>query len=238
MKDFQVPIEAEQDAEQAAGRIGDPAAFILRETELLTPPLIPEVTLHLASDCLPLWELTEEELAERGLPPPFWAFAWAGGQAVSRYILDHPDTVRGKRVLDFGSGSGLCAIAALKAGAGEVLAADIDVFAYEAIRLNAKVNDVTLSATRADLVGTPCADWDTVLVGDMCYEQPLAGRIEAWLRGLMREGKQVLIGDPGRTYLPKENIEKLIAYAVKTDRRLEDLDVKNTAVWQLVKHPS
>lgn len=229
-----MPTDGMTETKQAAGRISDPAAFILRETEVLEPPLVPEVRLHLASDCLPLWELTEEELMEQGLPPPFWAFAWAGGQAVSRYILDHPEIVKGKRVLDFGSGSGLCGIAAMKAGAASVLAADIDVFAVQAIAFNAKENGVPLSVTQDDLVGVMDESWEVILVGDMCYEQPLAGRIETWLRALIAKGADVLIGDPGRTYLPKQNIEKLISYSVKTDRRLEDADVKHTAVWRLV----
>jgi predicted nicotinamide N-methyase len=177
--------------------------------------------------------MTEEELEKSGLPPPFWAFAWAGGQALSRYILDNPDIVSGKSVLDFGSGSGLIGIAAAMAGAMSVISADIDNFAVEAINLNAKVNEVQIEATAEDLVGVENRGWDVILVGDMCYERPLAERIETWLRRLAGEGVTVLIGDPGRTYLPKSGLEKLVSYAVMTTRELEDTDVRNTSVWRV-----
>ena len=211
-----------------------PEAFIRANTVPHEPPLVPEIRLHLASEIVPIWQMTEEELERSGLPPPFWAFAWAGGQALARYILDHPDTVRGKRVLDFGSGSGLVAIAALKAGAGETLAADIDEFARAAIAINAEVNGVSLNVTGEDLAGASNQGWDVVLIGDMCYEQPLAGRIENWIHDMSRRGTLVLIGDPGRTYLPKSGLEKLISYAVKTTRELEDTDVRNTSVWRVI----
>ncbi|MEW6089570.1 MAG: 50S ribosomal protein L11 methyltransferase [Pseudomonadota bacterium] len=178
--------------------------------------------------------MTEDELEKSGLPPPFWAFAWAGGQALSRYILDNPDIVRGKSVLDFGAGSGLIGIAAAKAGAKNVLSADIDNFAVEAIRINAASNGVDVQATPEDLVGVENRGWEVILVGDMCYERPLAERIETWLRRLAGEGVTVLIGDPGRTYLPKSGLEKLISYAVMTTRELEDTDVRNTSVWRVL----
>lgn len=212
----------------------DPAAFIRANTTLHEPPLIPEVRLHLASEIVPIWQMTEEELEKSGLPPPFWAFAWAGGQALARYILDHPATVQGRRVLDFGSGSGLIAIAAMKAGAAAALAADIDRFAAAAIALNAEVNDVSVVVTTDDLVGAANPGWDVVLIGDMCYEQPLAERIETWVHVLVEAGATALIGDPGRTYLPKSGLEKLISYAVRTTRELEDTDVRNTSVWRVV----
>lgn len=214
--------------------IRDPADFIRRNTALHEPPLIPEIRLHLASEIVPIWQMTEEELQENGLPPPFWAFAWAGGQALSRYILDNPDVVSGKNVLDFGSGSGLIGIAAKMAGARSVLCADIDVFAEQAIILNAAENQTSLTATTEDLVGGENRGWQVILVGDMCYEGPLAARIEAWLRRLVSEGVEVLIGDPGRTYLPKSGLEKLVSYAVKTTRELEVSDVRNTSVWRLL----
>ena len=215
-------------------RIGDPVRFIRENTELLPSPLVPEIRLHVASDAMPLWEMTEEELEKAGLPPPFWAFAWAGGQALARYILDRPGTVRGKTVLDFGAGSGLDGIAAAMAGAASVLSADIDSFSVEAIRLNSEANDCSLLVTIEDLVGEPNRGWDIVLVGDMCYEQPLAGRIESWLRGFAIEGVMVLIGDPGRTYLPKSGMELLATYNVETTRALEDNDVRRTNVWRLL----
>ncbi|MFZ2467479.1 MAG: methyltransferase [Parvibaculum sedimenti] len=212
----------------------DPAAFIRANTALHEPPLVPEVKLHLASEIVPIWQMTEEELEKSGLPPPFWAFAWAGGQALSRYILDHPEVVRGKRVLDFGSGSGMIGIAAMKANAASVLAADIDIFAAASIRLNAEVNSVSLDVTTEDIVGSPNQGWDVILIGDMCYERPLAERIEKWVHSLVDGGATALIGDPGRTYLPKSGLEKLISYAVKTTRELEDTDVRNTSVWRVV----
>ncbi|MBX3493783.1 MAG: methyltransferase [Parvibaculum sp.] len=214
--------------------MSDPARFIRENTALHEPPLIPEIRLHLASEIVPIWQMTEEELEKSGLPPPFWAFAWAGGQALARYILDNPEIVRRRRILDFGSGSGLIAIAAMKAGAASVLAADIDAFAAAAIALNAETNGVAVTATTDDLVGVENRGWDIILVGDMCYEGPLAARIEAWLRKLAGEGATVLIGDPGRTYLPKSGLEKLVAYAVKTTRELEDTDVRNTSVWRVL----
>ncbi|HEX7774931.1 MAG TPA: 50S ribosomal protein L11 methyltransferase [Parvibaculum sp.] len=217
----------------AAGR-GDPASFIRANTALHEPPLIPEIKLHLATEIVPIWQMTEEELEKSGLPPPFWAFAWAGGQALARYILDHPEIVRGKHVLDFGSGSGLIAIAAMKAGAASVLAADIDAFAAASIALNAQVNDVSVVVTTDDLVGSANRGWDVVLIGDMCYERPLAERIEIWIRGFVAEGTLALIGDPGRTYLPKTGLDKLVSYAVKTTRELEDTDVRNTSVWKVL----
>jgi len=215
-------------------KTSDPEAFIRANTQLHEPPLIPEVKLWLASEIVPIWQMTEEELQENGLPPPFWAFAWAGGQALSRYILDHPEVVRGKRVLDFGSGSGLIGIAAMKAGAASVLAADIDPFAAAAIRLNAEVNNVSLLETTDNLVGAANQGWDVILIGDMCYERPLAESIEIWVRGLVAEGAEAFIGDPGRTYLPKSGLEKVISYAVMTTRELEDTDVRNTSVWKIV----
>ncbi|MEQ8281936.1 MAG: methyltransferase [Parvibaculum sp.] len=210
------------------------AEFIRENTALHEPPLIPEIRLHLASEIVPIWQMTEEELEKSGLPPPFWAFAWAGGQALSRYILDNPEIVRGRRVLDFGSGSGLIAIAAMKAGGAAALAADIDAFAVAAIALNAETNGVAVTVTTEDLAGVENRGWDIILVGDMCYEGPLAARIEIWLRKLAGEGTAVLIGDPGRTYLPKSGLEKLVSYAVRTTRELEDTDVRNTSVWRVL----
>lgn len=211
----------------------DPAAFILGNTAIETTPLVPEIKLYLASEIVPIWQLTEEELQEKGLPPPFWAFAWAGGQALSRYILDNPDVVIGKRVLDFAAGSGIVAVAAMMAGAASCEVNDVDAFSCAASSLNAKTNGVTVSINENDLVGTPNGGWDVVLAGDICYEQPLAGQVEAWLKRLARDGALVLIGDPGRTYLPKEGLEQLAHYAVPTTRELEDLDVRNTSVWQV-----
>jgi predicted nicotinamide N-methyase len=184
-----------------------------------------------ADEATELWQRTEEELGEIGLPPPFWAFAWAGGQALARYILDNPDIVRGRRVLDFASGSGLVAIAAMKAGAASVTACDIDPFAIAAIGLNAQANDVTVGAVQQDLVGED-QGWDVVLAGDICYEQDLALRVTDWLFTLSCRGATVLIGDPGRTYLPKDRLEKVAAYEVPVTRTLEDADIKRSGVWR------
>ncbi|MEJ2817997.1 methyltransferase [Caulobacter sp. CCG-8] len=208
-------------------------AFILENTRLQAPPHTPELRLHLADEITPIWKLTEEALAEIGLPPPFWAFAWAGGQALARYILDHPGTVAGKRVIDFASGSGLVAIAAMKAGAAEVLAADIDVFCEAAIGLNAAANGVEAAFTEVDLLGAPPPAADVILAGDICYERPMAEAVMAWLAQGRTAGATVLIGDPGRTYFPKDGLEKLAEYQVPTTRELEDMAVKRTSVWTL-----
>jgi predicted nicotinamide N-methyase len=210
-----------------------PEDFIRANTRLEAPPLVPEVKLHLASEVVPLWEATETELAEQGLPPPFWAFAWAGGQALARYLLDHPEVVRGRRVLDFAAGSGLQGIAAKLAGAATVEAAEIDGFACAACRLNAEANGVEIAVREADIVGMANPGWDVVLAGDICYERPAAERITAWLRGLVTQDCLVLMGDPGRTYLPRQGLERIIAYGVKTSRELEDSDLRNAVVWRV-----
>jgi predicted nicotinamide N-methyase len=213
--------------------MADPSAFVARNTALLAPTLVAEVRLHLATEVVPLWRKTEEELEKEGVPPPYWAFAWAGGQALARYVLDNPQTVRGRAVLDFGSGSGLVAIAAAKAGAAQVLAADIDAYATAAIALNAEANDVRVAVTTDDVIGRE-GDWQTILVGDMCYERPLSERLTAWLRGRVAAGALVLLGDPGRTYFPKSGVEKLATYNVQTTRDLEDRESRETSVYRLV----
>ena len=210
----------------------DRAQFIRANSAVLAPPLVPEVRLHLAHEALPLWEKTEEELGEIGLPPPFWAFAWAGGQALARYLLDNPGVVVGLDVLDFAAGSGLVGIAALKAGAGSVAASEVDAFAIAAMQLNAALNGVALEARGDDLIGHD-ESWDVVLVGDAFYEKPLADRLLPWLGGLARRGATVLVGDPGRTYLPRNGLEKLAAYEVPVTRALEDAEIKRTGVWRL-----
>ena len=212
--------------------MADPSAFVARNTALLAPPLVAEVRLHLATEVVPLWRKTEEELEKEGVPPPYWAFAWAGGQALARYVLDNPQTVSGRAVLDFGSGSGLVAIAAAKAGAAHVLAADIDAYATAAIALNAAANDVRVAVTTDDVIGRD-GDWQTILVGDMCYERPLAERLLEWLRARMAAGVLVLLGDPGRTYFPKSGVEKLATYNVQTTRDLEDREIRETSVYRL-----
>ena len=214
-------------------KVIDHPDFVRQNTSILAPPLVPEVRLHLAHEAVPIWQKTEEELGAIGLPPPFWAFAWAGGQALSRYVLDHAHLVNGKRVLDLATGSGLVAIAAKKAGAGSVLAADIDLFACAAARLNARLNEVAIAITDEDLLGMPAQCFDVILVGDLFYEKALAERVHAWLRQAKREGAEVLIGDPGRSYLPKSSLKPVIDYNVPVTRDLEDAEIKRTAVWRL-----
>ena len=206
-----------------------PENFITANAALIAPPLVPEIKLFLATEVVPLWRATEEELAEIGVPPPYWAFAWAGGQALARYVLDNPAIVAGQRVLDIGAGSGLVALAAAKAGAATVLAADIDAFACAAIRLNAGANNCAVTTTQDDLIGAPNA-WDVILVGDLFYERPLAERLLAWLTLL---DVPALLGDPGRNYFPKERVEKLASYSVQTTRDLEDREIRETGVYKL-----
>ncbi len=206
--------------------------FILQNTCVMSPPLVPEVELYLAHEAVPLWQKTEEELGEIGLPPPFWAFAWAGGQALARYVLDHPALVRGYKVLDLATGSGLVAIAAAKAG-GLMVAAEIDAFATAAVHMNAELNAVRLDICCEDLLLHQPANFDVILVGDLFYEKSLTERCLAWLRLAQAQGSNVLIGDPGRSYLPKDQLEKLAEYNVPVTRDLEDAEIKRTAVWRL-----
>jgi predicted nicotinamide N-methyase len=220
-----------------AARIGPDLAarraFILANTRLQAPPHTPELRLHLADEITPIWRMTEEELGEMGLPPPFWAFAWAGGQALARYILDHPHEAAGATVVDFGSGSGIVAIAAMQAGAAGVLAADIDGFCAAAIALNAEANGVAVDFTDADLLAAPPPVADLILAADICYERPLAEAAIAWLSRARAAGARVLIGDPGRSYFPKSGLVQLAEYRVPTTRELEDAEVKRTAVFAL-----
>ncbi|NTF43587.1 methyltransferase [Rhizobium rhizogenes] len=211
----------------------DPERFICANTSLMTPPHVPEVRLHLASEAHELWLKTEEELEEIGLPPPFWAFAWAGGQGLARYILDHPEAVAGRKVLDFASGSGLVAIAAKRAGASHVLAVDIDPWAGTAVRLNAVENGVDLDFAGADIIGRT-VEADVVLAGDVFYDQDFAAKLVPWLRQLAGEGKLVLVGDPGRAYLPKDRLETQATYQVPVTRALEDSEIKKTTVWRFL----
>jgi predicted nicotinamide N-methyase len=208
-------------------------AFIAANTCLQAPPHTPELRLHLADEITPIWRLTEEALAEIGLPPPFWAFAWAGGQALARYLLDHPEIVAGRRVVDFAAGSGIVGIAAMKAGAAAALAADIDPFCAAAVALNAAANGVAVDFTDRDLLDAPPPAAELILAGDICYEKPLAERVMAWLGDARKAGADVLVGDPGRTYFPKSGLEKLADYQVPTTRELEDIEVKRTSVWRL-----
>ncbi|MDQ0317937.1 putative nicotinamide N-methyase [Pararhizobium capsulatum DSM 1112] len=209
----------------------DPETFILANTGILAPPHVPEIALHLASEAHDLWLKTEEELEEIGLPPPFWAFAWAGGQGLARYILDHPEVVRGHDVIDFATGSGLVGIAAEKSGAASVLAADIDPWAETAVRLNAKLNGANIAFTGRDIVGEvkPGA---VLLAGDVFYDKAFADVLVPWFSEIVVHGGTVLVGDPGRAYCPRDLMQPLATYEVPVTRALEDSEVKRTTVWR------
>ncbi len=213
-------------------------AFIRAHTRLETASIVPEITLHLANEVMNLWSETEalsvaQASGLTNLPPPYWAFAWPGGQAVARYILDRPEEFNGKSVLDFGAGSGLVAIAAAKAGAAPVVAAEIDLLALSAIEMNAEANGVFIEPMANDIIGTN-RRWQIILAGDMCYERPLAERLTQWLRQLAANGSRVLIGDPGRSYFPQGGVTKLATYQVPTSRELEDRETRETSVYGLL----
>ena len=212
----------------------DPAAFVRRNTAITAPLLVPEISLYLATEITPIWQATEDTLARCALPPPFWAFAWAGGQALARFLLDHPERVAGRSVLDFAAGSGLVAIAAAKAGAASVLACEIDHFAAAAIAANAVLNHVTIAVTTSDVLDAVGPRWEVVTAGDVCYERPMADRVTGWLRGLAARGALVLLGDPGRAYLPSEGIVELAHYLVPTSRELEDRECRDTVIWEVL----
>ena len=212
----------------------DPALFVRSNTAVTAPPLVPEIRLYLATEITPIWLATEDTLARSGLPPPFWAFAWAGGQALARFLLDCPERVAGRSVLDFGAGSGLVAIAAAKAGAASVLASEIDDFAVAAIAANAALNDVAIAVTTSDVLDTVGPRWEVVTAGDVCYERPMADRVTAWLRVLAGHGSLVLLGDPGRAYLPSKGLVERAHYIVPTSREIEDRDTRDGIVWEML----
>jgi len=204
--------------------------FLLANTTLGAPPLVPEIRLRLADNVFQLWERTEG-LGTANPPPPYWAFAWPGGQALARYFLDNANSFRGKTILDFGAGSGLVGIAAAKAGAF-ALAADIDPLAITAIRTNAAENNVQISCIKKDMIGRD-EGWNTICLGDMCYERPLVERIAGWAHTLKKRGARILLGDPGREYFFKSNVDRLATYEVPTSRDLEDRDMRETSVYEL-----
>ena len=212
----------------------DPDLFVRRNTEIMRPPLVPEIALHLATQMTPIWLATEEELARGAVPPPFWAFAWAGGQALARYLLDHPDMVAGREVLDIGSGSGIVAIAAAMAGASRVVAGDIDLFAAAAITLNARLNGVVVAVDTRDLLDRGAAGWGVALAGDICYEEPMSSRAMSLLRRIAARDRLALLGDPGRAYLPRSGLVELARYEVPTTRELEDREAREGVVWQVL----
>jgi predicted nicotinamide N-methyase len=204
--------------------------FVLAQTVQGRAPLVPEITLHLASEITPIWQATEDWLAERNVDPPFWAFAWPGGQALARHVLDHPAIVAGRRVLDFAAGCGIAAIACARAGA-TVQAAEIDSLAIAALRMNAAVNGVSIAAEPGDVVGAPCR-WDLILCGDVCYEAPMTAHILPWLRTLARTA-EVWIADPGRAYLPRDGLTAFATYSVPTSLELEDRTERQVTLYRL-----
>jgi predicted nicotinamide N-methyase len=212
----------------------DPPAFVRDNTAIGRPPLVPEIALHLATEVTPIWTATEESLSRGPVPPPFWAFAWAGGQALARYLLDNPDVVAGREVLDIGSGSGIVAIAAAMAGAKRVTAAEIDPFAAAAITLNAPLNGVTIVIETRDLLDRAAAGWGVAVAGDICYEEPMSSRAIALLRRIAARGRLALLGDPGRAYLPREGLVELARYEVPTSKELEDREAREGVVWEVL----
>jgi Predicted methyltransferase len=207
--------------------------FIVANTEIAVPPLVPEIRLRLATEIVPIWQATEVVLAELNIPPPFWAFCWPGGQALARHILDHPESFVGKRILDFAAGSGVVAIAAALAGA-HACANDVDAMALAAIGINAGLNGVRVDPIGRNLLTASSDCWDVVLAGDVCYERGLADRIWVWLRKQAANGAVVLLGDPGRTYLPSVGLEAIARYLVPTSMELEDGELKETTVWRVI----
>lgn len=214
----------------------DIATFIRAQTRVATAALVPEIKLHLADEVTPLWQATEAALEKNGLPPPYWAFAWPGGQALARQVLDHPELARGRRVLDFAAGCAIAGIAAAKSGAAAVTASDIDAVAIMAMTLNAELNGVALTTTTTDVTAAPMADaFDLVLAGDVFYERPMAEKVEPWLRGLAARGVDVLVADPGRAYLPKSGLEEVARHIVPTSRDLEDRETRETLIYRLLR---
>lgn len=213
--------------------IADPEAFIVANTRLQAVPHAPEIALWLADEITPIWKLTEEELGELDLPPPFWAFAWSGGQGLARWVLDNPEVFRGRTIVDFATGSGLVGVAAMKAGAASVLAADIDPFCAAAVALNARANGVELDFTQRDLLDASPPRVEVICAGDVCYEKPMTDRVMAWLARARAQGSRVLIGDPHRTYFRRDGLTHLADYQVPTTRELEDFAIKRSSVWEM-----
>lgn len=209
-----------------------PEAFVRAHTAVGHAPLVPEIALHLASEITPIWQATEDWLKERNIEPPFWAFAWPGGQATARLLLDEPARVAGRRVLDFAAGCGIAAIAAARSGAALVEAAEIDPLALAAVRLNAALNGTAVATPEGDIVGAPCR-WDVILAGDVCYEAPMTAHILPWLRAMAAAGAEVLLADPGRAYLPREGLDPLARHAVPTSLELEDRTLREVTIHRL-----
>ncbi len=213
----------------------DPVDFIRTQTQVVCPSILPEIKLHMATEVTPLWKLTEEALRGDNLSPPFWAFAWPGGQGVARFVLDHPEVVKGKRILDMAAGSGVVAVAAMKVGAKSALAVDIDRLAIEAIKLNAGLNGVEVKTCEGIDLSKPFKQADVILAGDVFYEQMMSASFNRWMRLCVEIGKGVYVGDPGRAYVPHEGLIRLASYDVPTSRDLEDRDMRTVTVWRMEK---
>ncbi len=207
-------------------------AFIRANTVLGRAPLVPEFVLHLASEITPIWQATEDWLAATNIAPPFWAFAWPGSQAIAREILDRPAWVAGRRVLDFAAGCGLAGLAAAKAGAASVEAAEIDPLAIAATLLNARENGLQMRALAEDVVGSPCR-WDIIFTGDVFYEAKMTRHILPWLLCMVEAGAEVVVADPGRAYLPQEGLAEIARYDVPTSLELEDHTQRRTVLYSL-----
>ncbi|GBR38526.1 50S ribosomal protein L11 methyltransferase [Neoasaia chiangmaiensis NBRC 101099] len=210
----------------------DPADFVTGSTIIERPPLTPEIRVHLATEITPIWQATEDHLARVGVEPPFWAFAWPGSQVLARYVLDHPETVHGRRVLDFACGNGLAGIACAIAGAAHVCANDIDSLALVATRLNAALNDVDIETRPGDIVGLQ-PDYDLLICGDVCYNQPMADLLLPWLRRCAASC-DVWMADPGRPYAPRTGVAPLMTVDVPTTRELEDGTSRTTTLYRLM----
>ena len=211
-----------------------PKDFILAHTVAVSPPACPEMRLHLATEITPMWQATETYLDRHNVPPPYWAFPWVGGQALARHILDNPELVRGKAILDFASGSGLVAIAAMMAGAEKVLATDIDGVALAAIKLNAEINGVEVIASDEDVLDRDDCPWDLIVAGDVCYEKPMGEKVFAWLRRCSAGGATALMADPGRAYLPKTGLMRLAQMTIACSLELEDKTSRDVGIYQIV----
>ena len=212
---------------------GSPRAFVVRHTRLRPVPGLKEIRLHLGDEVLPLWHALQVETNDPDAALPYWAFAWGGGLAIGRYLREHPDVVAGRRVFDLGSGSGLCAVAALNAGASVATGADIDPFAAAAIELDARANRWRVTVVRRDVLDEEPPAADVVLAGDCWYDGVLAGRVLPWLERAREAGIEVLVGDPGRRYLPLDRLVELAVYEVRTTTELEDLERKEGRVYRL-----
>jgi len=212
-------------------------AFVLRNTRVTAVPGVPGLRLHLASEVLSLWHAVQEELGDPDAPLPYWAFAWAGGLALACYLGEHPEVVAGRRVFDFATGSGIVALACARAGAAEVTGSDIDPFSAAAVEVNARANGVRVGFVARDVLDEPPPEVDVLLAGDTWYERSLAGRVLPWLRSVAASGIEVLVGDPGRRYLPTDALELVATYAVRTTTELEDLALKQGFVYRLRGSP-